>query len=159
MSYRYLGKRKTMWLIISGLLLVPGILSLIFWKLPLGIDFRGGGTAEWQFAKSVTDQQLRDTLGEQGILKGFSVSSSGEGSVFVKFLPIEVGEYQKSFATIKEKYGQATELKFENVGPSVSKDLTKKAIIAVVIASLFILVYLAYSFRGVTYPVSSWRFG
>lgn len=159
MTYRFLGKKKFWWLLISGLILVPGIVSLLVWKLPMGIDFRGGGAAEWQFTGAVSDQNLREILNEQGILKGIVVLKTGEESVIVKFLPIEVGEYQKSLTLINEKFGDVTELKFENVGPSVSKDLTKKAIIAVIVAALFILVYLAYSFRGVTQPVSAWRFG
>ncbi len=159
MTYRFLGKKKFWWLLISGLIMVPGIISLFVWKLPLGIDFRGGGVAEWKFTQTVSEDELRQTLHDQNLLKGITVSESGENSVFVKFLPTETGEYQQSLTGVKKKFGEVTEVKFENVGPSVSKDLTKKAIIAVVVASLFILLYLAYSFRGVSYPVSSWRFG
>ncbi len=159
MTYRFLGKKKFWWLLVSGLILLPGIVSLFVWKLPLGIDFRGGGAAEWHFAKAVSEEELRQVLADQDILKGITVSRSGEDSVFVKFLPAEAGDYQQSLTGVKEKFGEITKEKFENVGPSVSRDLTKKAIIAMVVASLFILIYLAYSFRGVTYPVSSWRFG
>ena len=159
MTYRFLGKKKTVWLLVSALLLIPGILSLIFWGLPLGIDFRGGGSAEWKFENAITEESLRIALTEQGILEGFSVSKSGDNSVFVKFLPITEGEYRKSFKDINDKLGPIEELTFENVGPSVSQDLTRKAVTAVIVASLFILIYLAYVFRGVSAPVSSWRFG
>lgn len=159
MYFRFLGKKKTVWLALSVLLLVPGIISLIFWKLPLGIDFRGGGSAEWRFDKTVEQEELKTFLLEQGTLDGFSLSTTGEGTVLIKFLPIEPGEYRQSFTELEKKFGNVTEEKFENVGPSVSDDLTKRAVIAVVLASLFILIYLAYSFREVSYPVSSWRFG
>ncbi|MEX1051978.1 MAG: protein translocase subunit SecF [Patescibacteria group bacterium] len=159
MIYRFLGRKKFWWLLISGLIMLPGVVSLFVWKLPLGIDFRGGGAAEWQFNQPISEDELRDTLANQGQLKGVTVSRAGENSVFVKFLPAEVGEYQASLTGVREKFGEVTEVKFENVGPSVSQDLTRKAIIAVIVASLFILLYLAYSFRGVSYPVSSWRFG
>ena len=159
MTYKYLGKKKTIWLLLSAFMLLPGILALIFWQLPLGIDFKGGGSAEWKFDTAVDEEKLRNTLTEQGILEGFSVSNSGENSVFVKFLPITEGEYRKSFNDVNSRLGPIEELTFENVGPSVSKDLTRKAITAVIVASLFILIYLAYAFRGVSAPVSSWRFG
>lgn len=140
-------------------MLIPGILALVFWQIPLGIDFKGGGAAEWKFEKTVSIEQIRSTLAEQGILEGFSVSTSGDNSVFVKFLPAPEGDYRKSFDNINTEFGPVEELTFENVGPSVSKDLTRKAIIAVIVASVFILMFLAYSFRGVSAPVSSWRFG
>lgn len=158
-SYRFLGKKKTVWLVLSVLLLIPGIISLIFWRLPLGIDFRGGGSAEWQFAEMIDENQLRDFVNKEGILEGFSLSTTGEGTVLVKFLPVEEGEYRKAFSQIETEFSKIDQKRFENVGPSVSADLTKRAVIAVVVASLFILMYLAYSFRGVSYPVSSWRFG
>jgi preprotein translocase subunit SecF len=141
------------------LLLIPGIISLIFWQLPLGIDFRGGGSAEWRFDKAVNQEELRSFLTEQGTLEGISLSTTGEGTVLIKFLPVEEGEYRQSLVELEKEFGNVTEEKFENVGPSVSEDITKRAIIVVIVASLFILIYLAYSFRGVTYPVSSWRFG
>lgn len=159
MTYKFLGKKKIIWLGLSALLLVPGIISLAYWGLPLGIDFKGGGSAEWKFAKATEQQEVSSYVTKEGILNGFSISTTGEGTVLVKFLPIEPDQYQEAFKKLEKEFGSIEQVKFENVGPSVSGDLTRRAIIAVVVASAFILLYLAYSFRGVRYPVSSWRFG
>jgi preprotein translocase subunit SecF len=74
-------------------------------------------------------------------------------------LPITDAEHQAIAKQLKADFGDYTEKQYDSVGPSVSSDLTKKAIIAVVLASVTILLYLAYAFRTVSYPVSSWKFG
>ncbi|HPN67134.1 MAG TPA: protein translocase subunit SecF, partial [bacterium] len=60
---------------------------------------------------------------------------------------------------LQENFGTVKELRFEGVGPTVSKELTQKTIWAVLLASLAIILYLAWAFRNVPAPTSSWRFG
>jgi preprotein translocase subunit SecF len=158
-SYRFLGGRKTIWLGISLLLLIFGVVALLTWKLPFGIDFRGGAAIEWQFSKPVTEGELREKLTGVQQVQSPQVSATGENTFLIKTLPIEPADYRTAVETLEKDLGEITEVQFQNVGPSVSRDLTRKAIIAVVLASALIILYLAYSFRGVTYPVSSWRFG
>ncbi len=51
------------------------------------------------------------------------------------------------------------EKSFNSIGPSVGRELTKKAILAVVLVSLAIICFIAFAFRKVSKPVSSWRYG
>ncbi len=157
--YRFLGRKKWWWLIISGAIMVPAIISLIVWKLPLSIDFRGGAQLELKFDKPVTEQQLRDKLTGYKQVGGLVVSKTGDQTFLIKVLPITSDQHKEISQQLDKDFGTVTENQFQLVGPSVSRDLTKKAIIAVVLASLMIILYLAYAFRAVTHPVSSWRFG
>ncbi len=159
MLYRFLGRKKIFWLGLSLLLMLFGIAALINWRLPLGIDFKGGAAFELQFEKPVGEQDLRDKLGSYTQVKGPQVSQTGDNTYLIKTLPIERGDYQKTVEQLGKDFSPVTEKQFQSVGPTVSRDLTRKAIIAVILASLLIILYLAYSFRQVTYPVSSWRFG
>jgi preprotein translocase subunit SecF len=68
----------------------------------------------------------------------------------------EVGKIKE---TLKTKIGDVTEKRFETVGPIVSKDLTQKAIWAVILASIGIILYIAFAFRTVPKPANSFRFG
>jgi len=52
-----------------------------------------------------------------------------------------------------------TETNFNSIGPSVGRELTRKAIIAVILVSLTIICFIAFAFRKVSYPVSSWKYG
>jgi preprotein translocase subunit SecF len=57
------------------------------------------------------------------------------------------------------KLGNYTETSYDTVGPTISKDLISKSIIAVILASIGIIFYIAYAFRKVPKPLSSWKFG
>ncbi len=159
MIYRFLGKKKILWLAISVAIMIPGIIALSVWKLPLGIDFRGGAQFELKFDKTPTQEALKQKITSYPEARGVTVTTAEGESFIVRVLPISEGEYKEISKKLETDFGTYTEKQFQSVGPSVSKDLTRKAITAVVIATLLIILYLAYSFRGVSHPVSSWRFG
>lgn len=158
-QYRLLGKKKFWWFAISILIMIPGIIGLIVWKLPLGIDFRGGTQMELTLSKNPSESQLRDVLVGIKEVKGLSLSRSEGKAYLIRMLPISEADHRLITKQLGEKFGKVVERQFEAVGPSVSKDLTRKAVIAVVLASLLIVLYLAYSFRGLKAPSSPWRFG
>lgn len=159
MTYRFLGKKKILWLAISVAIMIPGIIALSVWKLPLGIDFRGGAQFELKFDKTPTQEALKQKITSYPEARGVTVTTAEGESFIVRVLPISEGEYKEISKKLETDFGTYTEKQFQSVGPSVSKDLTRKAITAVVIATLLIILYLAYTFRGVSHPVSSWRFG
>lgn len=139
--------------------MVPAIIALFIWKLPLGIDFAGGTQFELAFEKPVSQEQLQDKMTGYDGVKGLQLSSTETNTYLIRLLPITNEQYQKTKEKLGQDFGPVTEKQYQSVQPSVSKDLTRKAIWAVILASLMIIVYLAISFRGVTYPVSSWQFG
>jgi preprotein translocase subunit SecF len=159
MNYRFLGKKKTLWLAISTVIIIPSVIALSVWKLPLGIDFRGGAQFELKFDKTPTEEELKQKIANYPEARGVTVTKADGESFIIRVLPISEGEYKAISKKLESDFGQYTEKQFQSVGPAVSKDLTRKAILAVAIATLLIIVYLAYSFRGVSRPVSSWRFG
>ncbi len=60
-------------------------------------------------------------------------------------------------AEAKKMYPQM--VSFESVGPIVGQELTVKALQAVGVATIAIVLYIAYAFRGIPKPYSSWKFG
>lgn len=60
---------------------------------------------------------------------------------------------------LSQKFGNVEVRRTENVGPVIGQELEKKALLAVLVASVVIVLYIAYSFRKVPKPTSSWRFG
>ncbi len=154
-----IGKRKW-WFIISGLIILPGLLALILWGLQLGIDFSGGTLIELEFpkAETVNREQVEELLDPLN-LENLQVQTTGEKSVFIRTKPITKEEFNKIQATLAEKMGEAKGVRFETVGPVVSKNLTQKAVIAVIVASIAIILYIAWAFRKVPAPASSFRFG
>lgn len=158
-QYRFLGSKKKYWLGFSLLILVVGVAALFVWRLPFGIDFRGGAVFELQTEKPVEEGEFREKVTGLQQIQSPQVSKTGESTYLIKALPIDQKDYRSVVEELGKSYGKITEKQFQNVGPTVSQDLSRKAVIAVILAALMIVLYLAYSFREVTYPVSSWRFG
>lgn len=144
---------------ISILLILPGVLSLIFWGLKTGIDFRGGTLLEIQFKdqKSATDIRSNlDSLDGQPF-KNANIQPSGDGIIIRTEEMTE--ENQKKLTEALSMVGEYQQNRLETVGPTVSADLKRKAIISVILATLVIIVYIAIAFRKVPKPANSWRFG
>ncbi len=150
-----IGKRKT-WYLISLCLIVPGIVALILWGLPHGLDFTGGTLLDIQFQGSVNKDQIQEALNNAGI-QNASIQASG-GDFLIK-TPVLDQENQQKVADALCKIGEHKQNRLETVGPTVSADLKRKAIIAIAIASLAIIIYIAIAFRKVPRPANSWRFG
>ncbi|MBM2821030.1 MAG: protein-export rane protein SecF, preprotein translocase subunit SecF [Candidatus Berkelbacteria bacterium] len=151
-----IGRRK-IWYLISLILILPGIVALFLWKIPTGLDFKGGSLLDIQYKENVS----RDKVQESVNLSGFSnanIQLSGDNTYIIKTAPLDQ-ENQKKLTDALAKAGEYKQNRLETVGPTVSNDLKKRAIIAVIIASLAIIIYISIAFRKVPRPASSWRFG
>lgn len=151
-----IGYRK-LWYTISAILIVPGIIALFVWGLKPGIDFRGGTLIELKYAQNASVEQVKETLAESG-WQNLIVQSTSEDTIIIKTTPINQEEHLKINEQLN-KVGENQEIRFETVGPTVSNDLKKKAIIAIILASLAIIFYVAFAFRQVPRPANSWKFG
>src|SRR6185369_8759301 len=150
--YLFLGNKKKVWFSISLGLFAIGVVFLFVWRLPLGIDFKGGSQIDLTFDKPVGESELREKASSYPDVKGLVVTKTDQSSLTLKMLPITDDQHKELLKKIDEDFGKTTENQYQLVGPSVSQDLTRKAILAVVLASLFIVFYLAYAFRAVTFP-------
>ena len=152
-----IGKRKIYYLI-SAILIIPGIIALFLWGLNSGLDFKGGSLIEIKFTtQNPSVQQVKDALG--GVdLKNLTIQTTGQGSVLIKTEPVGQEKHQQINEGLN-KIGENQEIRFESVGPTVSSNLRQKAIISICLASLAIILYIAFTFRKVPRPASSWRFG
>lgn len=152
-----IGRRK-IWYLLSLILIVPGIVGLILWGLPLGIDFRGGTLLDISFSSSPDKAQIEELLTNTGI-KNINVQPGDGNSFLIRTEPLDSETTLKITKSLSEIGDGYKENRLDTVGPTVSADIKLKAIIAVVLASLGIIIYIAIAFRKVPRPASSWRFG
>ena len=80
------------------------------------------------------------------------VQATGEGSVIIRSKELALEDKQAVRGALEEVHGQAEELRFEAVGPVIARELTQRAILAVLVASVGILVYITWAFRHVPQP-------
>ena len=160
-NFNIIGNRKY-WYILSTVLILPGIIALAVWHLNIGIDFKGGSLQQLHFTSRPSINLLRTEAGDSGV-KGLSVQTSGSQDALVSF-PNQNGVTARTtgdtiLSTIKAKQPSVTEVAFQSISDSVSSSTKTNAIWAVILASLAIILFIAWSFGSVAKPASSWRFG
>ena len=125
--------------------LVIGIGWLAIFKLNLGIDFVSGSRFEMITESTVTKEQIeKDFAGYEQELVDISIN--GDGHVTARFkdeFSKEDIEQLKQYFT--DKYGSDPNI--STVSPEVGKQLVKNAIVSAIIASIGIIIYIAFRFE------------
>lgn len=138
--------------------MVPGLIVLGIDGLRLGIDFIGGTVLEYKFEKSLDREELEKSIQKIGI-EVYSITHSSGTAYIIKLKPQDITKTTEIRRILQEKYGQVEEVRSESVGPIIGGETTKNALIAIVLSSVMIVLYLSLAFRKVPKPASSFRFG
>lgn len=149
-------KYKKIFVIISALFVVIAGLIIAIRGLDYGIEFTGGSVMEVSYAQKVSSlDNIRTNISSLGIES--QVQPFGETSYIIKtgFLS---EQNRKDLVNLVSKDGGSVE-RFNSIGPSVGKELRTKSLYALLFVSLAIVLFVAYAFRHVSEPVSSWRYG
>jgi len=147
--------KRYWYFLLSSLILIPGIVSLILFGLRPSIDYTGGALLELQFKQpsaQLLPAEIEGFLESAGFTVG-QVQTSGSDTVLIRTTHIDQDTKNQIESTLAERYGEFLELRFESVGPSVGKEVTSRALWAVIAAALAILLYISYAFRHVPNPV------
>jgi len=142
-------KRRKVFYIISLLIIIPGLVSLVMNGLNLGIDFTGGSIIQVQMDSSVQSAQVRSALKEIGMERA-DVSKSGN-QFLIRTTELDQEQTRQLLDALESKFKNVEFLSAESVGAAIGKELTNKAILAVIIAALAMLVYISLRFE--------WTFG
>lgn len=153
-----LMKYKLLYFIFSMLIILPGLYYLISSGLRLGIDFTGGALLEYKFEKNIDINQLKGLINSQGVEVG-QITPSSDNAYIIRTKPLDEQKIKVIKQELTNKFGKIEERRAEFVGPVIGQELKNKALIALGLSSLLIVLYIAFSFRKVPKPAASWRFG
>lgn len=149
--------KKWWYFIFSLLIMVPGLIVLGIDGLRLGIDFIGGTVLEYKFEKSLDRDELEKTIQKIGTVS--SITPSSGATYIIKLKPQDITKIAEIRKILQKDYGQVEEIRSESVGPIIGGETTRNALIAIVLSSVMIVLYLSLAFRKVPKPASSFRFG
>jgi preprotein translocase subunit SecF len=155
----YIIKNRKIFYTISSVLILSSVFAVLFWGLNPSIDFAGGSLLDVTFGGN------RPTVGEVSKVlndlnfKDASVRSSGEGYILrLK----EITQDQKNSIlqnlSLGGKYSP-TEKTFSTIGPVLGKEALQKAWLSIILVLSAIVLFIAFAFRKVSKPVSSWIYG
>ena len=139
-------------LTLSAVLIVLSLLSLAFRGLNLGIDFTGGTLIERQLGRAATADEVR------AVLTGEAVADLDLGSaviqplddprdVLIRTRPLASDEIDRVDAALAAAFGGVEVLRTELVGPVIGAELVRRALLAVALASVGILIYVSLRFE------------
>lgn len=160
--------KKYIYFLISALIIIPGIISLSLWGLRLGIDFTGGTLLELKLEKASSGSITNSTQNQErkditDLLKSkaeiVSVVRSGDRIYTLRTKQLDKDKVEEVKKTLEPKFGSIEQVSLETIGPTIGGELKKNALISLVLASVAIVLYIAFSFREIPKPASSWRFG
>jgi len=157
---------RNYFLTFSGLLVVASLIVIVLWGLKFGIDFTGGTLIELEnHSNPPTIPEFRNFLFAHGF-NVISLQTSTDTSFLLRLPPMDEIEHQRFLKSLKEEYPLGTdkdnafeEKRFESIGPTIGSEFRQKAYLAIAVALVAIILYIAYAFRKVSRPVASWKFG
>lgn len=151
------GNRK-LWYALSVIIIVP----LIIFAGPLkgfrtGIEFTGGSELTLTFPKPTSREVVEKAVTEAGIHE--ASAQTGDNNVFVRIPPQNGKDFTADQADelvtkLKSTFPDVTKGGFERIGSSISTELTRNALLSVVLSSIFIVFYLMYRFVSVQGPIA-----
>ncbi len=154
-------QKRRWYFLISALLIVPGLIAMIISTvqfgapLRLGIDFTGGTLLELAFEQPVELEAVREIV-LQGAFADAAVQEVGSAGDTVQVrAPIDVTAADAVAAKealkveLAAEFGAVTELQSQSVGPSVGRETTRAALLAIAASAIAILAFVAFAWRKV----------
>lgn len=155
----FVVKYRNIFFALTGILIAVSLGLLLAFGLNIGTDFTGGTLIEARYAAEKPSQEALSQSLTQAGLKGFSVRGAGENAYIIRSesLTNETRTALPSAVSIAGAY-PATIERLTDIGPTVGAELRTKAFLALTLVILGIVLYVAFAFRKVSDPISSWAY-
>lgn len=159
MSELKIVERRPLWFLISLIAVLPAVAFMVARGvsgqslLPLSIDYTGGVQWEMQFAEPVTAEQVRDVVLSRGLTDTTAFMVQDDRTVQLKLKAIENNVKEALEGDIAAQVGEFDELFYRNIGPAIGAEVSRAAFLAIVVASVGILIYITAAFRQVSRPL------
>lgn len=150
-------KNKFILLAISAVLVVGSLIAIATKGFTVGIEFTGGSVIEVAYTERPENTQIQNQLKQNGF--DAQVQAFGENNVIIRTRDVSESERQALLAALVIDEQVPVEQRFNSIGPSIGKALRSKALVAIGVTLLVTIFFIAYAFRHVSKPVSSWKYG
>ncbi len=159
---------RKIFFILSATTIALSFYAVIAKGLHYSIDFSGGSIMEVSYspaessakdgAKRPSIEVIKNSLDNAGFSDA-RIQMAGESGVMVKTRALLGDESQRLSQALSVSGFNMEEKRSSSIGPTIGKELRSKALFAIVIVIFAIVLFIAYTFRRVSKPVSSWKYG
>ncbi len=178
-KYMFVIRHYKFFPILSGVVMAAAFGALVIWGLALSIDFNGGSLIEVRYPST---DSISDTASEEsaGVLSpsgrpdfeevrasvdalslgGYTLQPTGEDGYLLRTRTLSEEEHRAVLDALSpDDNREIIEERFASVGPAIGAELQRKAIIALALVLVAIILLIAFTFRKVSEPISSWLYG
>ncbi|MFE7628575.1 protein translocase subunit SecD [Streptomyces sp. NPDC057509] len=148
-----LMRRPRRWLMISAVLIAVAVAGIVVRGVNFGVEFTGGRLIEYSTSRPVDVETARSALAGAGFGDA-EVTTAGAGDISVRTGDLDNNGEHELRSALAAEGGETTKVRDELIGPSLGDELRRNALIALAIAVLVQLAYLAIRFRW-TFAVAS----
>jgi len=146
-----IGKR--IWFLsVSGIFALLCVIFLVAFGLKMGIEFSSGSMMTVGFEQKVEQSDLEEELASLGYTNAI-VQSTGAGDFFIRTRELSGGDKTALESALTVRFGSLMVGEFDSVSPMIATETARNAAIAIVIASIGILLYITWAFRRMPSPL------
>lgn len=143
---------------ISVILIGVSLYGVLTFGLKFGIDFKGGSIIEAEYSVAPNVDAIKANLGNID-LGEYSVRATGDKGLIFRTRSLTDAERATLLSDITAGDTGATIKRFDSVGPILGEELRAKSAQSILFVLLAIVLFITFAFRGVSKPVSSWKYG
>ncbi len=156
-------KYRKLWIVVAVVTAGICVAFVAMWGLKPSIDFTGGTLLELSFSKNrPTNVEMQKVLDDLS-LKNVTLQQAGENGFIMRMAFLSEDEHQLVLKKMRERFQKdeniVREEGFETIGAAVSQQLRQRALWAIILVNLGIIIYIGYAFRKVSQPIASWKYG
>ena len=153
-------KYRKIFFILSGVIVGLSILSVLVFGLTFGIDFTGGALTEVSYPDVRPDKKSVEARLGSIPIGVFSLRESGDSNYILRTRDLLEEERVAVMGALSQGGSISITIeRFNSIGPIIGLELRNKAFIAIAIVTVAIIFFVAFVFRHVSAPVSSWKYG
>src|SRR4051812_26359856 len=153
----YIIRNRKLFFAITGTLVALALIAFAYFGLRFSIDFTGGTLVQFSYeAATPAPTAALDGAG----FKGYSLRTAGSNGYILR--SGNLTETQRAELPQILSGSSKTPVKIEQIseiGPTIGAELRSKAILSILVVMLCILLFIAFAFRKVSRPISSWIYG
>lgn len=150
---------RKIWFALSAILIALSVWAMIAYGFKLSIDFKGGTITEVKYGENAPTLEALNADLTNLHIGGFSVRPSTTGDFIIRTKDLNDTERKAFNEALSSNGSQATITRQNTVGPIAGAELQSKAVKAVIVVILMIVLFITFAFRKVSRPVSSWKYG
>jgi len=155
----FIIRHRNIFFLVTAAIVLASAISLFAFGLHFGIDFTGGTLVEVRYEGVRPDTATLTSALEDAGFEGFSLRESGDTGFTLRTSTL-TNEQREGLSTIMSHQGGTAHVdQLTEIGPTIGKELRNKALLALALVLLCILLFIAFAFRKVSTPISSWIYG